>query len=166
MRMSRLLHMHFTKDSLGVGVTKPIFSVPLFSRFSVIVKKTLAIEYRVYIWQLSPQLSCGDTCQIWRWFMEWNRYFCKIENFAYGEISERSFSNPHLKSARDKSVYLSHPHPGRNYLAKFSRSCLQSWINIAKCGHQKLCSSWMITCQIRIDLFPHRMDQCNQMIKL
>ena len=22
-------------------------------------------------------------------------YFCKIENFAYGEINERSFSNPH-----------------------------------------------------------------------
>ena len=22
-------------------------------------------------------------------------YFCDIENFAYGEINERSFSNPH-----------------------------------------------------------------------
>ena len=22
-------------------------------------------------------------------------YFCQIENFAYGEINERSFSNPH-----------------------------------------------------------------------
>ena len=22
-------------------------------------------------------------------------YFCHIENFAYGEINERSFSNPH-----------------------------------------------------------------------
>ena len=79
----------------GVGVTKPIFSVPLFSIFSVIVKKTLAIEYHVYIWQVLPQLSCGDTCQIWMWFRESNRYFCNIENFAYGEISERSFSNPH-----------------------------------------------------------------------
>ena len=27
--------------------------------------------------------------------MESYRYFCKIENFAYGEINERSFSNPH-----------------------------------------------------------------------
>ena len=44
---------------------------------------------------MSPQLSCGDTCQIWMWFRESNRYFCKIENFAYGEISERGFSNPH-----------------------------------------------------------------------
>ena len=22
-------------------------------------------------------------------------YFCEIENFAYGEINERNFSNPH-----------------------------------------------------------------------
>ena len=33
------------------------------------------------------------------WFRKSNRYFCKIENFAYGEISERSFSNPHPISA-------------------------------------------------------------------
>ena len=54
----------------------------------------LAIEYHVYIWQASPQLSCGDTCHIWMWFKESNRYFCKIENFAYWEINERSFSKP------------------------------------------------------------------------
>ena len=82
----------------GVGVTKPIFSVPLFSTFPSLSKQTLAIEYRVHIWQVSPQLSCGDTCQIWMWFGESNRYFCKIENFANGEISERSFSN--LDNAR------------------------------------------------------------------
>ena len=29
------------------------------------------------------------------WFKEPNGYFCEIENFAYGEINERSFSNPH-----------------------------------------------------------------------
>ena len=28
------------------------------------------------------------------WFKESNRYFCKIENFAYREINGRSFSNP------------------------------------------------------------------------
>ena len=32
------------------------------------------------------------------WFKESNSYFCKIENFANGEINERSFSNPHLCS--------------------------------------------------------------------
>ena len=55
----------------------------------------LAIEYHIYIWQVSPQLSCSDACQIWMWFKESNRYFCKIENFAYREINKRSFSNPH-----------------------------------------------------------------------
>ena len=28
------------------------------------------------------------------WFNERNMYFCKIENYAYGEISERRFSTP------------------------------------------------------------------------
>ena len=28
------------------------------------------------------------------WFKEFNVYFCKIENFAYGEINERNFSTP------------------------------------------------------------------------
>ena len=28
------------------------------------------------------------------WFEESNMYFCHVENFAYGEINERSFSNP------------------------------------------------------------------------
>ena len=79
----------------GVGVTKPISSVPLFSHFLALSEHTLAIEYHVYIWQVSPQLSCGATCQIYTWFKESKRYFCQIENFACGEINERSFSNPH-----------------------------------------------------------------------
>ena len=52
----------------GVGVTKPISSVPLFSEFLEMSKESLAIEYHVYIWQVSPQLSCGDICQIWMCF--------------------------------------------------------------------------------------------------
>ena len=66
-----------------------------FPKFSSLWKHTLTIEVHVYIWQVSPQLSCGDTCQIWMWFKESNKHFCKIEYFAYGEINERSFSNPH-----------------------------------------------------------------------
>ena len=62
--------------------------------FSIMSKHTLAIEYNVYIWQVSPQLSCGDTCQIWMWFKESNRYFCKTEIFVYGKINKWSFSNP------------------------------------------------------------------------
>ena len=79
----------------GWGLLSQFSPFRYFPHFPLLSKQTLAIEYRVHIWQVSPQLSCGDTCQIWMWFRESNRYFCKLENFAYGEISERSFSNPH-----------------------------------------------------------------------
>ena len=79
----------------GVGLLRQFSPFRYFPHFPLLSKQMLAIEYHVCIWQVSPQLSCGDTCQIWMWLRESNRYFCKIENFAYGEISERSFSNPH-----------------------------------------------------------------------
>ena len=66
----------------------------LFNDFSALSEHTLPIEYYVYIWQVSPQLNYSDTCQIWLWFKETNRYFCKSENFAYGEMNERSLGNP------------------------------------------------------------------------
>ena len=53
----------------GVGVTKPISSIPLFSEFFIIMKTHLSY-FHVYIWQVLPQLSCGNTCQIWMWFKE------------------------------------------------------------------------------------------------
>ena len=65
---------------------------------SALSKHTLDIKYHVYIWQVSPQLTCGDTWQIWMWFRKSSSYFFKIENFSYGEINERSFSNPHPRS--------------------------------------------------------------------
>ena len=40
-----------------VGVTKPISSVQFFPKFSALLKHRLAIEYHVYIWQVSPQHS-------------------------------------------------------------------------------------------------------------
>ena len=41
-------------------VTKPISSVPFFPNFSALAKRTLTIENHVYVWQVSPQLSCGS----------------------------------------------------------------------------------------------------------
>ena len=78
---------------LGWGLLSQFPPFRYFLRCSSLLKHTIAIEYHVYIWQMSSQLSCGGTCQIWTWFEE--RYFCQIENFACGEINERSFSNPH-----------------------------------------------------------------------
>ena len=82
----------------GWGLLSQFPPIRYFPIFSALSNHTLAIEYHVYIWQVSPQLSCGDTCQIWMWFEESNMCFCQVENFAYGEIHERSFSNPHPTS--------------------------------------------------------------------
>ena len=83
----------------GWGLLSQFPPFRYFPNFSSLSKHTLTVKYRIYIWQVSPQLSCGDTCQIWMWFDESNMYFCEIENFAYGEINERSFSNPHPRLA-------------------------------------------------------------------
>ena len=79
----------------GWGLLSQFPPFRYFPKFSSLSKHTLTVEYRVYIRQVSPQLSCGETCQILMWFKESNMYFCEIENFAYGEINEWSFSNPH-----------------------------------------------------------------------
>ena len=52
----------------GGGLLSKIPPFRYFPKFSVLPKHMLDIEYHVYIWQVSPQLSCGDTCQIWKWF--------------------------------------------------------------------------------------------------
>ena len=48
----------------GWGLLSQFPPFRYFPNFSVSLKHTLPIEYRVYIWQVSPQLSCGGTCQI------------------------------------------------------------------------------------------------------
>ena len=49
------------------------FLLLIFSIFiSELIKCCLFVIYQVHIWQVSPQLSCGDTCQIWTWFKWFN----------------------------------------------------------------------------------------------
>ena len=82
----------------GVGVPKPISKVPIFFQFFTIVKTLhawLAIEYYVHTWQVSLQLSCSDTYQIWKWKNSANRSFCKIQNVLNSKIYKRDFSTPH-----------------------------------------------------------------------
>ena len=50
---------------LGWGLLSQFPPFRYFPNFSALLKQTLGIEYHVYIWQVSPQLSCGDTWQIW-----------------------------------------------------------------------------------------------------
>ena len=53
---------------LGWGLLSQFPPFLYFPKFSALSKNAFAIEYHVYIWQVSPQLSCGGTCQIQMWF--------------------------------------------------------------------------------------------------
>ena len=39
-----------------------------WAKFSIPPKYLLDSLHRIHIRQVSPQLSCGDTCQIWMWY--------------------------------------------------------------------------------------------------
>ena len=54
--------------SRGGGYLFNFLPSVIFPNFSAFSKHWLLIEYHIHIWQVSPQLSCGDTCQIWMWF--------------------------------------------------------------------------------------------------
>ena len=93
--LSFLPMMKYYESSLcrsGV-VTKLISFILLFIFFDRIIKRL--VTYKVNIWQVSPQLCCGDICQIRMWLRGSNRYFGKIRNILNGEINERGFINPH-----------------------------------------------------------------------
>ena len=45
----------------GWGLLRQFPPSPYFPNFAALWNHTLAIEYHVYIWQVSTQLSCGDT---------------------------------------------------------------------------------------------------------
>ena len=102
-------HGWFPSQRAKGGITKSIPPFRYFPHFSTSPRHTLAIGYRVYIWLVSSQLSCDDSCQIWTWFKESNRYFRKIENFTLGEINERSFSHPHPRSPAHKRPVIRNP---------------------------------------------------------
>ena len=49
----------------GWGLLNQFSPFRYFPIFLGLPKHTLAVEYHVHTWQVSPQLSCGDICQIW-----------------------------------------------------------------------------------------------------
>ena len=73
----RLYYEYWKDQGWGLLSQFPLFHYLL--NFSASPKYMLAIEYHIHIWQVSPQLSCRDTCQIWMWCKESNRYLGRIE---------------------------------------------------------------------------------------
>ena len=140
----------------GWGLLSQFPPFRYFSNFSASPKCMLAIAYHVHIWQVLPQLSCGDTCQIWM-----NRYFDSIKNFAYGEINERSFSNPHPKPNLWEDVPLgSHwPIPVHYDFSSFliwpgSVSQPNLWEDVPLDSH------WPHPCPLWLLLIPHMVWLC------
>ena len=82
-----------SQKSLGWELPSQFFLFRYFLSFLALSKYTLAMENHIYIWQVLPQLCCGGICQIWMWFKEFGRHFCKIKNFVYKKINEWSFCN-------------------------------------------------------------------------
>ena len=105
------LHWHcgiswpqWVNDNLGWGLLSqfsPFCYFPIFSEWS---KQWLPLWYQVHIWQVSPQLSCGDTWQIWIWLKLSDLYFCQIKISRNGEISERSLGNPHPRNDMKEAI--------------------------------------------------------------
>ena len=53
-----------TSIDLWWGLLNQFLPFRYFPKFSALSKHILIIEYHTHIWQVSPQLSCGGTCQI------------------------------------------------------------------------------------------------------
>ena len=91
-------------------------SVPLFPSFSESLKHQFRDHYPVHIWKVSPQLRCGDTCQIRceRGLKKVTILFCNISNFHNGKIDKRSFNNPHHRYVIMDSISVN-LRPPENY---------------------------------------------------
>ena len=72
---------------LGWGLLSQLSPFRYFPNFSELSKYWLPMECHIHTWQMSPQLSCGDICQIWMWFKNSNICICKKEKFLNGEIN-------------------------------------------------------------------------------
>ena len=93
-----LIQMMLLMDYSGVGVTKPISSVPLFLQFFRLIK---------ILFTFGISRSCLadiDAAELWWHLLNmdviWriHLYFCQIKNFTNREINKWSFSNPHAWS--------------------------------------------------------------------
>ena len=60
--------LKFKHFSRSVHTLKLRLLISQQAKFSIWQKYLLDYLNHVYIWQVPPQLSCGDTCQIWTWY--------------------------------------------------------------------------------------------------
>ena len=79
----------------GVGVTKDFLLLFLKAKFLFLQKYMLDSLYRIQVWQVSPELSCSNTCQIQTWYAKANMYFGYTEKLGIW-WNERNWLNSPL----------------------------------------------------------------------
>ena len=79
---------------LGWGLLKLRSSISPYAKFSISQKYLLHSLNLFHIWQVSPQLSCGDTCQIWTWYSIAHMYFDDVENWENNGTEEMGLVTP------------------------------------------------------------------------
>ena len=86
--MAQLAHLvpdhDFVHDTTaqGWGLLKLRSLISPQANFSILPKYLLDYLHHIHIWQVSPQLSCGNTCQIWTWYTIANMYFGDAEKLG------------------------------------------------------------------------------------
>ena len=78
------------------GLLKLCLLISLQRKFSILQKYWLDSWSHFHIWQVSPQLSCGDTCQIWMWCSICNQCFDNNENQENNRTEEIGLVTPPL----------------------------------------------------------------------
>ena len=83
----------------GWGLLNIFSQFRYFLSFSGWSKHWLPVWYHVHIWQVSPQLSCGDTWQIWTLLKISKLYFCSIKVSVTEKLTNGALVTPTPGSA-------------------------------------------------------------------
>ena len=82
------------KSSARGGNDRTNFIHSLISQIFQYENTSSRLDYHVPISQVPPQLSWGNTCQIWMWCYGSNKCICERGHVPYGEITYWKFSDP------------------------------------------------------------------------
>ena len=115
------------------------------SNFSTSLEYTLAIEYDVYIWQVSPRVSCGDTCQIWLCFKDQKATFARSNTLLTEKLKSEALTQYHgcwcPGSLRRQDIssndidFVEYVGPGLIWGRILSTCVISMWSNGMKCKY-------------------------------
>ena len=117
--------------------------------FFRIIKALFTCVYHLHIWQVSPQLSCSDTCQIWLWFNRSIKYYDKSQFLKWRKLTGFFwYSPPQLHIPMQATLEWFSQHESISgpvaaniacsqvygyYLSQLATKCQRSCIWIQKC---------------------------------